>query len=141
MEEQDFLLDITTEDETYIIKAFGNENRPDDKQMKVVVKPFSGKDLGLISHRTAQDVKKELTKRGKDFSKELFIEIYEETVPKWEFVHKIKELINFNFKIGDEIKTFDDPEELYSYENPVIATIVQELKLHFDGLDRLDEKN
>ena len=144
-EESDFLVDITIKDEEYIINAFDNKKRPKNKQMSVVLQQFSGQDLGEIARKTAYDIKdnlmKEFPKLEGEKYQERFAQLYDMAVKKWQFVYRIKKLKNFKFKLGEKTKTFVDPEKLYDYKQENIALIVQELALHFDGLDNLDLKN
>ncbi len=142
-EDTDFLMDITISDEVYVIKSYKNEERPEDQQMSVVMRNFSGKDLGEISNKTISEVKKIMAKEGVEGEayKQKFMETYDMIVKKYEFIYKVRELRNFKFKINDKIKEFTDARELYEYEQANIASIVQEMYLHFDGLDKLYLKN
>lgn len=143
--ENNFYMDISIEDEEYIVKSFKNQEKPKDEQMKVILKQFSGKDLNYIVRLTTNaiigDVLKKGYKHGTLEYNKLFLERYNIEVKKWEFVHRIKELINFKFKVDGEIKEFKDAEELYEYPNERISQIVQEISLHFDGFDNLNLKN
>lgn len=69
--EGDFLLDILDENEVYVIKLFNNKKRPEDKQMKVHIKPLSGKDLSIIASQIRNDIK-EFQKENPDDNRKLW---------------------------------------------------------------------
>jgi len=143
--EEDFYEDISTEDEIYVVNGFDNKKRPEEKQMQVVVKQFSGSDLNYIARKTANTIVERLKgsdlKRGTDVWTKEYMNLYNMEVKKWEFVYRIKELINFKFKVGKDEKVFTDAEELFEYPNKKIAKIVEEIMFHFEGFDKLDLKN
>lgn len=143
--EEDYYLDISDEDEEYIIQSFGNLEREKKDQMKVIIKPFSGKDLNYITRLTTNAITKSILEKGLKYNsqeyKSEFRELYNIENRKWQFVYRTKELINFKFKVGDKEKVFTDAEELYEFSNKTIAFIVQEIDLHCLGMDRLNSKN
>jgi len=143
--EEDFYLDISDEDEEYVVQSYDNLKRDSKDQMKVIIKQFSGKDLNYIARRTTNAITKSILEKGfkpgtKEYRKE-FRTLYNIESKKWEFVYRIKELVNFKFKVGDKIKVFTDPEELYEYNNSTVALIVQEISLYLSGLGVLNSKN
>lgn len=137
--EEDFLLDILDETEVYIIKLFNNEDRPEDKQMKVHIRPFSGKDLSIIASKIKADIKKYRDENPDDDIE--FMELYYMFSERWEFVHRIEKLENFRFKVDGEIMEIDNPEDLFDYRSSKIALITNELRQKFLEIDLLNSKN
>lgn len=137
--EGDFLLDILDENEVYVIKLFNNKKRPEDKQMKVHIKPLSGKDLSIIASQIRNDIK-EFQKENPDDNRE-FVELYNMFSERWEFAHRILKLENFRFKVGDEVKELTDPLDLFDYPNSKFALITNELRQKFLEIDLLNSKN
>lgn len=137
--EEDFLLDINDETEIYIIQAFENTKRPEDKQMKVHLKPFSGKDLANIASQIRKDIK-QFQKDNPNDDRD-FMELYNMFSEKWEFVHRITKLENFKYKKDGEEKEITSPMELYSFQHTKFAIIVSELRMKFMKIDVLNIKN
>ncbi|HZJ98460.1 MAG TPA: hypothetical protein VFC79_00550, partial [Tissierellaceae bacterium] len=54
--EPDFIIDISDEKEVYTIRAYNNETRPIDKQMRIHIKPLSGKDLAHMASLIKKDI-------------------------------------------------------------------------------------
>lgn len=137
--EPDFIMDITDEKEIYTIRAFNNETRPIDKQMRIHIKPLSGKDLAHIASLIKKDI--ELFQRQNPKDKREFMDLYNMFSEKWEFQYRIEKMENFKFRLNGEEIEFTSPSELYEYENSRIVTIVAELRLKFMQLDMLPVKN
>lgn len=137
--EPDFIMDITDEKEIYTIRAFNNETRPIDKQMRIHIKPLSGKDLAHIASLIKKDI--ELFQRQNPQDKREFMDLYNMFSEKWEFQYRIEKMENFKFRLNGEEIEFTSPAELYEYENSRIVTIVAELRLKFMQLDMLPTKN
>lgn len=137
--EPDFIMDITDEKEIYTIRAFNNETRPIDRQMRIHIKPLSGKDLAHIASLIKKDI--ELFQRQNPKDKREFMDLYNMFSEKWEFQYRIEKMENFKFRLNGEEIEFTSPSELYEYENSRIVTIVAELRLKFMQLDMLPVKN
>lgn len=137
--EEDFLLDISDESMVYTIEAFDNQKRDEDKQMKVYIKPLSGKDLANIASNIRMEIKNYRLENPDDDRE--FMDLYSLFSERHEFVGRIEKLENFKFKIGDEIKEFTDPNDLYTFANSKIVFIVNELRMKFMQLDMLNSKN
>lgn len=137
--EDNFYLDMNDERETFVFTAFGNKSRPVDKQMKAYLKPFSGKDLALISVKVIKDIndyKKENPKTELSFNN-----LYSYFSQKWEFAYRIEKLENIKFKVDGKIIEITDPMELYAYENTRATMLCSELQIHFTRVDNLNLKN
>lgn len=137
--EPDFIMDITDEKEIYTIQAYNNETRPIDKQMRIHIKPLSGKDLAHMASLIKKDI--ELFQRQNPKDKREFMDLYNMFSEKWEFQYRIEKMENFKFRLNGEEIEFTSPAELYEYENSKIVTIVAELRLKFMQLDMLPVKN
>lgn len=137
--EEDFLLDISDESMIYAIESFDNLKRDEDKQMKVHIKPLSGKDLANIASNIRMEIKNYRLENPDDDRE--FMDLYSLFSERHEFVGRIEKLENFKFKIGDEIKEFTDPNDLYTFANSKIVFIVNELRMKFMQLDMLNSKN
>lgn len=139
VDEGDFFLDINDETIIYEIESFDNRKQPEDKRMKVHIKPLSGKDLSQISSL----IKHDITKYKKEHPDEErgFVELYEMFNDKREFEYRISKLENFKFKLNGEIKEFVTPLELFCFESNKIAKITREIKAYLFQLDLLDLKN
>lgn len=137
--EPDFIMDITDEKEIYTIQAFNNETRPIDKQMRIHIKPLSGKDLAHMASLIKKDI--ELFQRQNPKDKREFMDLYNMFSEKWEFQYRIEKMENFKFRLNGEEVEFTNASELYEYENSKIVTIVAELRLKFMQLDMLPVKN
>ena len=137
--EPDFIIDISDEKEVYTIRAYNNETRPIDKQMRIHIKPLSGKDLAHIASLIKKDI--ELFQRQNPKDKREFMDLYNMFSEKWEFQYRIEKMENFKFRLNGEEIEFTSPSELYEYENSRIVTIVAELRLKFMQLDMLPVKN
>lgn len=135
---EDFYLDITDETDVYTINSYSNKERPVENQMRVHIKALSGKDINKITTMTRRELNAQL--KG-DYVKELWEANYDLIVNKWEFVVRIEKLENIKIKKGEEIIEITDPLTLYTYENTVLATIVQELQFHFIEMDNINLKN
>jgi len=137
--EPDFIIDISDEKEIYTIRAYNNETRPIDKQMRIHIKPLSGKDLAHMASLIKKDI--ELFQRQNPKDKREFMDLYNMFNEKWEFQYRIEKMENFKFRINGEEVEFTSPSELYEYENSRIVTIVAELRIKFMQLDMLPVKN
>ena len=137
--EPDFIIDISDEKEVYTIRAYNNETRPIDKQMRIHIKPLSGKDLAHMASLIKKDI--ELFQRQNPKDKREFMDLYNMFNEKWEFQYRIEKMENFRFRINGEEVEFTNPSELYEYENSRIVTIVAELRIKFMQLDMLPVKN
>ena len=137
--EPDFIIDISDEKEVYTIRAYNNETRPIDKQMRIHIKPLSGKDLAHMASLIKKDI--ELFQRQNPKDKREFMDLYNMFNEKWEFQYRIEKMENFRFRINGEEVEFTNPSELYEYENSKIVTIVAELRIKFMQLDMLPVKN
>ena len=137
--EPDFIIDISDEKEVYTIRAYNNETRPIDKQMRIHIKPLSGKDLAHMASLIKKDI--ELFQRQNPKDKREFMDLYNMFNEKWEFQYRIEKMENFKFRINGEEVEFTNPSELYEYENSRIVTIVAELRIKFMQLDMLPVKN
>ncbi len=137
--EPDFIMDITDEKEIYTIRAFNNETRPIDRQMRIHIKPLSGKDLAHIASLIKKDI--ELFQRQNPKDKREFMDLYNMFSEKWEFQYRIEKMENFKFRLNGEEIELTSPAELYEYENSKIVIIVAELRLKFMQLDMLPVKN
>lgn len=137
--EPDFIIDISDEKEVYTIRAYNNETRPIDKQMRIHIKPLSGKDLAHMASLIKKDI--ELFQRQNPKDKREFMDLYNMFSEKWEFQYRIEKMENFKFRLNGEEIEFTSPSELYEYENSRIVTIVAELRLKFMQLDMLPTKN
>lgn len=137
--EPDFIMDITDEKEIYTIQAYNNETRPIDKQMRIHIKPLSGKDLAHMASLIKKDI--ELFQRQNPKDKREFMDLYNMFSEKWEFQYRIEKMENFKFRLNGEEVEFTNASELYEYENSKIVTIVAELRLKFMQLDMLPVKN
>jgi hypothetical protein len=137
--EDNFYLDLNDEREVFVFKSFGNRTRPEEKQMKAYLKPFSGKDLSLISVKVIKDIndyKKDNPNTDLSFSN-----LYSYFSQKWEFAYRIEKLENIKFKVDGKIIEITDPLELYSYENTRATMLCSELQIHFTKVDNLNVKN
>lgn len=137
--EPDFIMDINDEKEIYTIRAFNNETRPIDKQMRIHIKPLSGKDLAHMASLIKKDI--ELFQRQNPKDKREFMDLYNMFSERWEFQYRIEKMENFKFRLNGEEVEFTNASELYEYENSKIVTIVAELRLKFMQLDMLPVKN
>jgi len=137
--EPDFIIDISDEKEIYTIRAYNNETRPIDKQMRIHIKPLSGKDLAHMASLIKKDI--ELFQRQNPKDKREFMDLYNMFNEKWEFQYRIEKMENFKFRINGEEVEFTSPSELYEYENSKVVTIVAELRIKFMQLDMLPVKN
>lgn len=137
--EPDFIIDISDEKEIYTIRAYNNETRPIDKQMRIHIKPLSGKDLAHMASLIKKDI--ELFQRQNPKDKREFMDLYNMFNEKWEFQYRIEKMENFRFRINGEEVEFTNPSELYEYENSKVVTIVAELRIKFMQLDMLPVKN
>ena len=138
LQEEDFYLDITNE--TIVYDGFAeNAGRPDDKKMKVYIKPFSGRDLYFIQSK----VKSELRKYLQDNPDADFGQMYEFYNDKWNFITRIEKIENFFYKDNEEegIKEFKTAEELFNYPSTATFNLVSELFIYFAKIDRLNLKN
>jgi len=137
--EDDFYLDINDETEIYTIESLNNKKRPEEKQMRVHIKPLSGKDLAQISSRILKEVKMYMKENPKDPRE--FMDMYNMFAERWEFVYRIEKLENFKYKEKGEVKEITDPYDLYTYANSKFAQIVSELRAKFMLMDTLNLKN
>ena len=137
--EGDFLLDINDEKEIYVIESLKNKKRPVENQMRVYIKPLSGKDLAQI----ASLIRKDITTFQKEHPEDTrdFMELYNMFSEKWEFVYRIEKLENFKYKKDNEEHEITDPLTLYTFANSKLATIVGELRLKFMQMDMINVKN
>jgi hypothetical protein len=137
--EEDFLLDINDETEVYTIESLNNKKRPVEKQMRVYIKPLSGKDLAQIASHIRKDIRDYQKANPED--KREFMDLYNMFSEYWEFAYRIEKLENFRYKEKSEVKEIKTPDELYSFHNSKFATIVSELRLKFMQVDMLNLKN
>jgi hypothetical protein len=137
--EQDFLLDISDEEEIYTLECLGNKKRPVEKQMRVYIKPLSGKDLAQISSR----IRKDITNYKKDHPEDdrTFMELYNMFSEYWEFVYRVDKIENFFYKYKGETKEITDIADLYTFKNSKMAIAVSDLRMKFMRMDTLDTKN
>jgi hypothetical protein len=137
--EQDFLLDISDEEEIYTLECLGNKKRPVDKQMRVYIKPLSGKDLAQISSH----IRKDITNYKKDHPEDdrTFMELYNMFSEYWEFVYRVDKIENFFYKYKGETKEITNIADLYTFKNSKMAIAVSDLRMKFMRMDTLDTKN
>lgn len=138
LQEDDFYLDIT--DKVQVFDGFKeNEGRPEDKKMRVYVKPFSGADLYLIQSRTKADLREYMKEHPEDD----FMNMFEFFNDKWTFIQRIEKIENFFYKEdgSDEVKELKTAKELFEYPSTATFNLVTQLFVYFNKLDRLNLKN
>lgn len=138
IQEDDFYLDIT--DKVQVFDGFKeNEKRPEDKKMRVYVKPLSGADLYMINSRTKSELRDYMTKNPEDN----FMDMFEFFNDKWTFITRIEKIENFFYKEegSDEVKEFKTAKELFEYKSTATFNLVTQLFVYFNKIDRLNLKN
>lgn len=137
--EEDFLLDIQDETEVYAIKLFNNRKRPEEKQMRVHIKPFSGKDLSNIASQIRAEIRR-FQQENPDDERE-FIDLYNMFSDRFEFMHRIVKMENFRYKENGEENEITSPDQLFDFKNSKFALITNELRQKFMEIDFLNSKN
>ena len=137
-QENQFYLDIS--DEHYIIDEFiENIGRPEDKKLKVYIKPLTGKDI-IMSQNL---IRKDLTDYKKDNPNNEydFYTLYSSFASKWDMILRIEKLENFFMKTKEGIKEITKVEELLTIESGKTARITEQIIAHFLTTDRFELKN
>ena len=136
-----FCMQIDDEDEEYTLLSFDNLKRPKEEQMKIVIKPLSGKDMNQLTTMVGKRIRELVVGQGLVLTTELYREHYNELNNECEFIMRVKEIKNFTFKNKKgEIFDISSAEELYNYPSDKVAILVREILNIIQKRD-LDLKN